>query len=57
MDKNDKDQWGKIICYGVVAIIAYYIVLWLLPYVVGLCAILGAGYLIHEYQKHNRRRW
>ena len=57
MDQNDKDQWGKIICYGIVAIIAYYIVQWLLPYVVGLCAVLGAGYLIHEYQKHNRRRW
>jgi len=55
MDQNDKDRIGKIICYGVGALIAYYIVLRLLPYLVGLCAILGAGYIFHEYQKNNRR--
>ena len=55
MDQNDKDRIGKIICYGVAALIVYYIVLRLLPYVVGFFAILGAGYVLHEYQKHNRR--
>ena len=57
MDRNDQDRIAKIICYGVGALIAYYLLMWLLPYVVGFFAILGAGYVFHEYQKHNRRRW
>ena len=31
--------------------------MWLLPYVVVFLAFWASGYLFHEYQKHNRRRW
>ena len=55
MDRSDKEQWVKIICYGVAALIAYHILIGLFPYVVGFFAILGVGYVFHEYQKHRRR--
>lgn len=57
MDQNDKDRIAKVICYGVGALMAYYVLMWLLPYVVGFFALLGAGYLFHDYQRRNRRKW
>jgi len=55
MDQRDKEQWTKIICYGVAIVIAYNLLIWLFRYVVVGLAILGVGYLFLEYQKHNRR--
>jgi len=55
MDQRDREQLGKIICYGVVIVIAYNLLIWLLKYVVIGLAILGVGYIYHEYQKNNRR--
>jgi uncharacterized BrkB/YihY/UPF0761 family membrane protein len=57
MGQNDKDQLAQIICYAIGCVIAFYVFMALLPYVVAFFAILGAGYLYHEYQKNNRRRW
>ena len=57
MNHNDKEQLGKIICYGIAAFIAYNILTRLFPYVLGVLAILGVGYLFNEYQKNNRNRW
>ena len=57
MDRNDKDQLAQIICYALGGLIAFYVLMALLPYVVAFFAILGVGYIYHEYQKNNRRRW
>jgi uncharacterized BrkB/YihY/UPF0761 family membrane protein len=56
MDHNDKDQVAQIICYAIGCIIAFYVIMSLLPYVVMFFVIMGAGYLFHEYQRNNRRR-
>jgi uncharacterized BrkB/YihY/UPF0761 family membrane protein len=56
MDRNHQDQIAKFICYAIGCLIAYYILMALLPYVIAFFAILGAGYVFHEYQKNNRRR-
>ena len=56
MDRNQQDQIAKIICYAIGCLIAYYVLMALLPYVIAFFAILGAGYLYNEYQKNNRRR-
>jgi hypothetical protein len=55
MDPNQQDQLAQIICYAIGCLIAFYVLMWLLPYVVGFFAILGVGYLYHEYQRSNRR--
>jgi hypothetical protein len=55
MDQRDKEQLGKIICYGIAIFIAYQLLIALFKYVVAVLAILGVGYLFLEYQKHNRR--
>ena len=57
MDRKDKDQLAQIICYAIGCLIAFYVLMALLPYVVAFFAILGVGYMYHEYQKNNRRRW
>jgi len=55
MDRNDNDQLAQIICYAIGCLIAFYVLMALLPYVVAFFAILGVGYLYHEYQRNNRR--
>jgi uncharacterized BrkB/YihY/UPF0761 family membrane protein len=54
MDQGDKI--AKFICYAIGCLVAYYVLMALLPYVIAFFAILGAGYLYNEYQKNNRRR-
>ena len=56
MDRNQQDQIAKIICYAIGCLVAYYVLMALLPYVIAFLAILGAGYLYNEYQKNNRPR-
>jgi hypothetical protein len=45
------DDTVKIICYGIGAIIALYIVLECLPYLLAFLALCGAWYLFQEYNK------
>ena len=54
MGRNHKDQLVQIIGYAIGCVIAYYVLMALLPYVEVFFALLGAGYLYHEYQKNNR---
>jgi uncharacterized BrkB/YihY/UPF0761 family membrane protein len=56
MDRNQQDQIAKFICYAIGCLIAYYVLMALLPYVIAFFAILGVGYLYNECQKNNRRR-
>jgi len=51
----DQDQIAKLICFAVGCAIAFYVLMWLLPYVVLFFALLGAGYIYQEFQKNNRR--
>ena len=55
MDRETQDQIAKIVCFTVGAIIAIYVFLALLPYLVIFLAICGAWYLFQEYERHNRR--
>ena len=56
MDRETKDQTAKIICFVVGAVIAIYIFLTLLPYLVIFLALCGAWYLFQEYEGKNNRR-
>ncbi len=56
MDQKDKEGLAKIICYGIGIFIAYNLLVWLFKYIVAALAILGIGYIFHEYQK-NDRKW
>lgn len=55
MDQNDKDQIAKILSYGAGCLIAYYVFLWLLPYVAMFFALYAFGYLIWQSNRNNRR--
>jgi hypothetical protein len=55
MDRNDKDQMAKIICYGIGCIFAYWLLMWLLPYLALAFALYAFGYLIFESNRNNRR--
>lgn len=58
MDQNDKDWIAKIVCYGIGCVIAYYIFLWIMPYLAIGLAVYAFGYLVLESKKANRRkRW
>ncbi len=40
MDQNDKDWIAKVVCYGLDASVAYYVLIWLLPYLaLGFCPV------------------
>ena len=55
MDRNTEQQIAKIISIGVGCVIAYYVLLWVLPYLVVFLALCGAWYLWQEYERNNRR--
>jgi hypothetical protein len=55
MDQNNKDQMAKIICYGIGCLIAYWVLMWLLPYIAFFFALYAFGYLILESKRNNRR--
>ena len=55
MDRRDKNQLAKIICYAAGCLIAYEIFLSLLPIIEMFLAIVGLGCLYHEYQKNKWR--
>ncbi len=55
MDRNDQDRIAKIICYGLGCVIAYYIFLWLLPYMAAVLALYAFGYLIIHANRNDRR--
>ncbi len=55
MEQNDKDQLAKIICYGIGCLVAYWILLWLLPYIALAFALYAFGYLFLESNRNNRR--
>ena len=55
MDRNDKDQMAKIICYGVGCIFAYWLLMWLLPYIALALALYAFGHLVFASNRNNRR--
>jgi hypothetical protein len=55
MDRNTEQQIAKIIGIGVGCVIAYYVLMWVLPYIVTFLALCGAWYLWQEYERNNRR--
>jgi hypothetical protein len=55
MGQNERDQFVKIVCYIVGCIIAYHILMALLPFIEMCCAIIGAAFIFYEYQKGKRR--
>jgi hypothetical protein len=55
MDRKTKDQTVKIICYLVGFLVAIYVFMLVLPYLVMFLALCGAWYLFQEYEKNNRR--
>ena len=56
MDRNQQDMLAKIICYAIGGVVAFYVLMPLLPYIVAILAIVGAGYLYREHQRGNRRK-
>jgi uncharacterized BrkB/YihY/UPF0761 family membrane protein len=55
MGQNEKEQLAKIVCYGLGCLIAYYILISLLPYIVAFLALIGAATIYSEYNKGKRR--
>jgi hypothetical protein len=55
MDRESKDQLTKIMSFAIGAIVAIYVVLKVLPYLVMFLALCGAWYLYQEYERNNRR--
>jgi len=51
----DKDQTAKIICYGFGCLIAYYVLMSLLPYIAIGFALYAFGYLVMENGRNNRK--
>ena len=54
MDRNQQDMLAKMICYAIGGVVAFYVLISLLPYVVAILAIVGAGFLYREYHKGNQ---
>ncbi len=50
----EKDQIAKAICFAVGAIIAIYVFMTLLPYLVMFLALCGAWYLWQEHERGKR---
>jgi len=55
MDRNTQDPIAKFISIGIGCVIAYFVFMWLLPYITVFLALCGAWYLIQEYERNNRR--
>lgn len=55
MGRNEKDQIAKIVCFGIGCLIAYYVLLALLPFIELFLALIGAAVIYCQYQKNNRR--
>jgi hypothetical protein len=56
MDRETKDQIAKALAFAVGAIIAIYVFLNLLPYLVMFLALCGAWYLWQEYERSKRHK-
>lgn len=54
MNRNNNEWIAKVICVGIGCVAAYYVLMWLLPYIVILLALCGAWYLWQEYERRNR---
>ena len=55
MDRNTEQQIIKIICFCVGCVIAFYVLMWVVPYLVIFLALCGAWYLWQEYQRDKRQ--
>ena len=53
--ETTKTKSPKSSATAVGCVIAYYILMWLLPYIVLFLALCGAWYLFQEYERNNRR--
>jgi len=47
----------KILYYGIGCVVAVYILMLLLPYIVVGLALVGAWHLVEEYNKNNKRKF
>ena len=47
----------KILCYGIGCVVAVYIFMIILPYLVVGLALVGAWHLVEEYYKNNKRKF
>ena len=47
----------KILCYGIGCVVAVYILVLILPYLVIGLALVGAWHLVEEYNKNKKRRF
>jgi hypothetical protein len=54
MDRNQQDQIAKLVCIAIGCVIAFYVFMWLLPYIELFLALCGAWYLWQEYERNNR---
>jgi hypothetical protein len=48
---------GKLICYALGGILAVYVLILLLPYIIIGLAVCGAWHLIVEYNKNKKRKF
>jgi hypothetical protein len=51
----DKDQIAKFMCFAAGCLMAFYVLIYLFPYVVLFFALMGAGYMYQEWTRNNRR--
>ena len=55
MGQYERNQFAKIVCCIVGCLIAYQILMSLLPFIEMCFAIIGAAFIYYEYKKNNRR--
>jgi len=57
MDRRDKDEIAKIVCYGLGCLFGYWVLMWLLPYIALALALYAFGCLIlGNFNDRNHRR-
>ncbi len=55
MDRRTNEQIAKIIGIGIGCVIAFYVLMWMLPYIELFLALCGGWYLWQEHERNNRR--
>ena len=55
MDRQTQDRIAKFICIAVGGVVAFYVLMWMLPYITMFLALCCAWYLYQEYERNNRR--
>jgi uncharacterized membrane protein YccC len=55
MDRPTQGQIAKFIGIAIGCVIAFYVLVWLLPYIELFLTLCGAWYWYQEYERNNRR--